>query len=116
MQQWAKRLGHPGFVTMIDYPYTVEGRKRRDRLPQFVAATAVLHRLKAAGKGGVVLIGKCMGGRIGLPCSDHGEPYRENVKLERSGEAKSANPSRNISNPKTPKGTPLKRSRAIRWI
>ena len=65
MQKWKERLQTIGEVTLFDYDYMQEGRKRPDFLPQLIAAhrqALVQLREKAAGQ--IFLIGKSMGGRI----------------------------------------------------
>lgn len=66
MRGWAARLGALGAVTPFDYPYMAAGRRAPDRLPKLVAAHRdALSRLRAAGDGPIVLIGKSMGSRVG---------------------------------------------------
>ena len=70
MQKWKERLQTIGEVTLFDYDYMQEGRKRPDFLPQLIAAhrqALVQLREKAAGQ--IFLIGKSMGGRIGCHVS-----------------------------------------------
>ena len=70
MQNWKERLQTIGEVTLFDYDYMQEGRKRPDFLPQLIAAhrqALVQLREKAAGQ--IFLIGKSMGGRIGCHVS-----------------------------------------------
>jgi uncharacterized protein len=65
MQKWKERLQTIGEVTLFDYDYMQEGRKRPDFLLQLIAAhrqALVQLREKAAGQ--IFLIGKSMGGRI----------------------------------------------------
>src|SRR5213075_1382723 len=63
-----ERLGEIGEVETFDYPYMREARRRPDRLPQLIEAhRAALNaaRQKFPASGGIFLIGKSMGGRIG---------------------------------------------------
>jgi predicted alpha/beta-hydrolase family hydrolase len=71
MQRWKTRLQTIGEVVLLDYPYTREGRKRPDRLPQLIAAhrEAVREVRDQFGGGRTILIGKSMGGRIGCHVS-----------------------------------------------
>jgi predicted alpha/beta-hydrolase family hydrolase len=66
MQRWANKLAAIGAVTLFDYPYMREGKKRPDPLPRLVAA----HREALADARGVfggpaILIGKSLGARVG---------------------------------------------------
>jgi predicted alpha/beta-hydrolase family hydrolase len=66
MQRWKERLTGIGDVSVFDYSYMREGRKRPDPLVKLIAA----HRqalAEARGKTAapIILIGKSMGGRIG---------------------------------------------------
>jgi uncharacterized protein len=68
MQRWKERLSAIGDAEAFDYDYMREGRRRPDPLPQLIAA----HRdalVEARRGGGVILIGKSMGGRIGCHVS-----------------------------------------------
>ena len=66
MQRWAKRLATIGSVSLFDYPYMREHRKRPDPLPVLIAAhRAALIEARKAHAGPAILIGKSMGGRIG---------------------------------------------------
>ena len=66
MQRWATRLATIGPVSVFDYPYMREMRRRPDPLPKLIAAhreaLALARQLYA---GPTVLIGKSMGGRVG---------------------------------------------------
>jgi predicted alpha/beta-hydrolase family hydrolase len=66
MQRWAKRLATVGSVSLFDYPYMREHRKRPDPLPVLIAAhREALIEARNAHAGPAILIGKSMGGRIG---------------------------------------------------
>jgi uncharacterized protein len=67
MQKWKQSLEGIGEVTLFDYDYMREGRRRPDPLPQLIAAhrQALQERRETAVGGKVFLIGKSMGGRIG---------------------------------------------------
>src|SRR2546423_7670204 len=66
MQGWKQRVAQLGEVTLFDYDYMREGRKRPDRPPQLIAAhRAALLELRAKTDARIFLIGKSMGGRIG---------------------------------------------------
>jgi uncharacterized protein len=66
MQRWAVRLGTIGTVSLFDYPYMKELRKRPDPLPKLIAAhREALARVRHLYDGSIVLIGKSMGGRVG---------------------------------------------------
>jgi uncharacterized protein len=66
MQRWAARLADIGIVSVFDYPYIKELRKRPDPLPQLIAAhREALARVRKQYDGSTVLIGKSMGGRVG---------------------------------------------------
>jgi uncharacterized protein len=66
MQRWAARLATIGTVSVFDYPYMKELRKRPDPLPKLVAAhREALLRVRQLYDGLDVLIGKSMGGRVG---------------------------------------------------
>src|SRR2546421_7821542 len=71
MQKWKHYLESIGEVTLFDYDYMREGRRRPDPLPQLIAAhrQALQERREAAASGQVFLIGKSMGGRIGCHVS-----------------------------------------------
>jgi len=71
MQKWKQLLNTIGDVTLFDYDYMREGRRRPDPLPQLIAAhrQALQERREAAASGQVFLIGKSMGGRIGCHVS-----------------------------------------------
>ena len=70
MRRWAELLGGIGPVRTLDYSYTLEGRRRPDRLPELVAAhRAALRQARESHAGPVVLIGKSMGSRIGCHVS-----------------------------------------------
>jgi uncharacterized protein len=66
MQRWAGLLREVGEVSLFDYPYMKEGRKRPDLLPELVKAhRGALGEARAKHGGPAVLIGKSMGGRVG---------------------------------------------------
>lgn len=66
MQRWKQRLLTIGDVVTFDYGYMRENRKRPDPLPVLVAAhRQALSEARKDGDGGIILIGKSMGGRIG---------------------------------------------------
>ena len=66
MQRWAVRLAKIGTVSVFDYPYMKELRKRPDPLPKLIAAhREALARVRELYNGPIVLIGKSMGGRVG---------------------------------------------------
>jgi predicted alpha/beta-hydrolase family hydrolase len=70
MQKWKKRLETIGEVTLFDYDYMREGRRRPDPPPQLtVAHRRALAQLREKTSGQVFLIGKSMGGRIGCHVS-----------------------------------------------
>jgi predicted alpha/beta-hydrolase family hydrolase len=70
MQKWKERLETIGQVTLFDYDYMREGRKRPDPPPQLIAAhRQALVQLREKTSGQVFLIGKSMGGRIGCHVS-----------------------------------------------
>jgi uncharacterized protein len=70
MQKWKERLETIGEVTLFDYDYMREGRKRPDPPPQLIAAhRRALAQLREKTSGQVFLIGKSMGGRIGCHVS-----------------------------------------------
>jgi uncharacterized protein len=66
MQRWAARLATIGPVSVFDYPYMKELRKRPDPLLKLIAAhREALTRARQLYGGPTVLIGKSMGGRVG---------------------------------------------------
>jgi predicted alpha/beta-hydrolase family hydrolase len=66
MQRWATRLATIGPVSVFDYPYMREMRRRPDPLPKLIAAhREALIRARQLYAGPTVLIGKSMGGRVG---------------------------------------------------
>ena len=66
MQRWAARLATIRPVSVFDYPYMSEMRKRPDPLPKLIAAhREALTRARQLYAGPTVLIGKSMGGRVG---------------------------------------------------
>ncbi len=70
MQKWKERLETLGEVTLFDYDYMREGRKRPDPPPQLIAAhRRALVQLRQKTSGQIFLIGKSMGGRIGCHVS-----------------------------------------------
>lgn len=68
MRAWAARLAPLGIVVPFDYDYRREGRKPPDRLPKLIAAhVRALDAARDAHPGHpIVLVGKSMGGRVGL--------------------------------------------------
>jgi uncharacterized protein len=70
MQKWKQYLLTIGEVTLFDYDYMRDGRRRPDPLPQLLAAhRQALGELRQKISGQVFLIGKSMGGRIGCHVS-----------------------------------------------
>ena len=70
MQGWKERLETIGEVTLLDYDYMREGRRRPDPPQQLVAAHhRALVQLRDKTSGQIFLIGKSMGGRIGCHVS-----------------------------------------------
>ena len=70
MQRWKERLESIGEVTVFDFDYMREGRKRPDPPPLLIAAhRRALAQLRAKTSGQIFLIGKSMGGRIGCHVS-----------------------------------------------
>jgi len=70
MQGWKGRLETIGEVTLLDYDYMREGRRRPDPPPQLIAAHhRALVQLRDKTSGQIFLIGKSMGGRIGCHVS-----------------------------------------------
>jgi predicted alpha/beta-hydrolase family hydrolase len=66
MQHWAKRLGTIGAVSLFDYPYMKERRKRPDPLPKLIDAhREALVQARQEHSGPAVLIGKSLGARVG---------------------------------------------------
>ena len=66
MVGWRDRLRTIGEVATLDYPYTLAGRKRPDRLPALIEAhRQALKDLRARVTGPIFLAGKSMGGRVG---------------------------------------------------
>jgi predicted alpha/beta-hydrolase family hydrolase len=66
MQRWARWLATIGPVSVFDYPYMREMRKRPDPLPKLIAAhREALTRARQLYAGPTILIGKSMGGRVG---------------------------------------------------
>ena len=66
MQRWGKRVATIGPVTLFDYPYIKEGRKRPDPLPKLIAAhREALADARRANRGPAILIGKSLGARVG---------------------------------------------------
>lgn len=66
MQRWKERLQTVGEVTLMDYNYMRDGRKRPDPLPQLIAAhRRALTQVRERASGPIFLIGKSMGGRVG---------------------------------------------------
>jgi uncharacterized protein len=66
MQRWSKRLATIGIVSVFDYPYMMEGRKRPDPLPKLIAAHGkALAEARQSHRGPIVLIGKSLGARVG---------------------------------------------------
>src|SRR5436305_9719316 len=70
MQKWKQYLLTIGEVTLFDYEYMREGRRRPDPLPQLLAAhRQALVALRGTAFGGIFLVGRSMGGRIGCHLS-----------------------------------------------
>jgi predicted alpha/beta-hydrolase family hydrolase len=70
MQKWKERLQSIGEITLLDYDYMREGRRRPDLLPQLIAAhRRALAQLREKTSSQIFLIGKSMGGRIGCHVS-----------------------------------------------
>jgi predicted alpha/beta-hydrolase family hydrolase len=70
MQKWQERLETIGEVTLFDYDYMREGRRRPDSPSQLIAAhRRALVQLREKTSGQIFLIGKSMGGRIGCHVS-----------------------------------------------
>src|ERR1700680_3888137 len=66
MQLWKERLETIGRVTVFDYPYMRENRKRLDPLPKLIDAhRQALLEIAEKRDGPILLAGKSMGGRIG---------------------------------------------------
>ena len=66
MQGWARSLATIGAVSVFDYPYMIERRKRPDPLPKLVAAhREALAQARQEQGGPAVLIGKSLGARVG---------------------------------------------------
>ena len=66
MQRWANKLATIGSVSLFDYPYMKEGRKRPDPLPKLIAAhREALADARRAYSGPAILIGKSLGARVG---------------------------------------------------
>ena len=66
MQRWAERLRSIGVVSVFDYPYMLDGKKRPDPLPKLIAAhREALMRTRQEHRGPAVLIGKSLGARVG---------------------------------------------------
>jgi uncharacterized protein len=66
MQHWAKKLGAIGAVSLFDYPYMKERRKRPDPLPKLIDAhREALVQARQEHSGPAVLIGKSLGARVG---------------------------------------------------
>ncbi|HEY8580602.1 MAG TPA: alpha/beta fold hydrolase [Beijerinckiaceae bacterium] len=70
MQDFARLLAERGEVTLFDYPYQREGRRRPDPLPRLVEAhrEAVVDLKRRSGRA-PILVGKSMGGRVGCHVS-----------------------------------------------
>jgi predicted alpha/beta-hydrolase family hydrolase len=81
MTRWAARLAALGEVVRFDYPYVKAGRRTPDPLPVLLDAhRAALADARARHPGGVVLVGKSMGARVGCHLSLE-EPVRALVCL-----------------------------------
>ena len=66
MQRWADKLAKIAAVSLFDYPYMKEGRKRPDPLPKLIAAhREALAEARRAYRGPAILIGKSLGARVG---------------------------------------------------
>jgi hypothetical protein len=70
MQRWKERLETIGEVTLFDYDYMREGRRRPDPPRQLIDThRRALGQLREKTSGQIFLIGKSMGGRIGCHVS-----------------------------------------------
>jgi len=70
MQKWKERLETIGEVTLFNYDYMREGRRRPDSPLQLIAAhRRALVQLREKTSGQIFLIGNSMGGRIGCHVS-----------------------------------------------
>jgi uncharacterized protein len=70
MQKWKERLETIGEVTLFDYDYMREGRRRPDPPPQLIAVhRRALMQIREKTSGQIFLVGKSMGGRIGCHLS-----------------------------------------------
>ena len=70
MQKWKERLETIGKVTLFDYDYMRQGRRRPDPPLQLIAAHhQALVQIREKASGQIFLIGKSMGGRIGCHLS-----------------------------------------------
>ena len=66
MRRWANKLETIGPVSLFDYPYMKEGRKRPDPLPKLIAAhREALADARRAYSGPAILIGRSLGARVG---------------------------------------------------
>jgi predicted alpha/beta-hydrolase family hydrolase len=66
MQGWARRLATIGAVSVFDYLYMTERRKRPDPLSKLVAAhREALAQARQEHRGPAVLVGKSLGARVG---------------------------------------------------
>jgi Predicted hydrolase of the alpha/beta-hydrolase fold len=70
MQRWKRNLEPIGPVTVFDYVYMREGRRRPDPLPRLIATHRnELAKMRSQIPGPAILIGKSMGGRVGCHLS-----------------------------------------------
>jgi predicted alpha/beta-hydrolase family hydrolase len=70
MRRWANKLETIGPVSLFDYPYMKEGRKRPDPLPKLIVAhREALADARRAYSGPAILIGKSLGARVGCHLS-----------------------------------------------
>ena len=66
MQRWAERLKAIGAVSLFDYPYMRERRRRPDPLPRLIEAhREALLQARREYTGPAILIGKSLGARVG---------------------------------------------------
>jgi predicted alpha/beta-hydrolase family hydrolase len=74
MQAWRRRLEALGSVTLFDYPYMAEKRRRPDPLPKLVQAhVEAIDRVLASEGGPLLLAGKSMGSRVGCHVAAAGD-------------------------------------------
>jgi predicted alpha/beta-hydrolase family hydrolase len=66
MRRWAERLKAIGAVSLFDYPYMKERRRRPDPLPRLIEAhREALLQARREYTGPAILIGKSLGARVG---------------------------------------------------